>query len=185
MSRAFIAGRPSEVNILLDAGTALIGFVQAHQAWSVPIAFLFAFIKALAFVSLFLPTTVTVLVLGGLIGAAGLPFVPIWLAISLGAALGDWVSFAIGWYVKDRAHRLWPFSRYPEMLPRAELFFRRWGVLSVVFCRFFSPLRATVPLLCGIFEMPRWKFQAANWLSAPVWAFLVLAPGGILAAWLN
>ena len=66
MSRAFIAGRPSEVNILLDAGTALIGFVQAHQAWSVPIAFLFAFIKALAFVSLFLPTTVTVLVLGGL-----------------------------------------------------------------------------------------------------------------------
>jgi membrane protein DedA with SNARE-associated domain len=167
------------------AAETLVGFVHGHQAWAVPIAFVFAFVKSLAFVSLFLPTTITVLVLGGLVGAAGLPFVPIWLAISIGAALGDWVSFAIGWRVKDRAHRLWPFSRHPEMLPKAERFFRRWGVLSVALCRFFSPLRATVPLLCGVFEMPSLHFQLANWLSAPAWAFIVLAPGSLLAAWLT
>lgn len=164
---------------------AVIEAVRAHQAWAVPIAFAFAFIKSLAFVSLFLPTTVTVLVLGGLVAAAGLPVLPIWLAITIGAALGDWVSFAIGRHVQDRAHRIWPFRTRPELLAQAERFFRRWGAASVALCRFFSPLRATVPLLCGVFGMPLWRFQLANWLSAPLWAALVLAPGSALGVFLR
>jgi len=103
----------------------------------------------------------------------------------LGAALGDWVSYAIGFHLKERAHHVWPLSRRPELLPQAEAFFRRYGMLSVVLCRFFSPLRATVPLLCGVFEMPALRFQVANWLSAPIWAFALLAPGGLLAIWLR
>ena len=43
--------------------------------------------------------------------------------------------------------------------------------------RFFGPLRAFVPLAAGIFEMPYWRFQAANFSSALVWAAVVLAPG--------
>jgi membrane protein DedA with SNARE-associated domain len=164
---------------------ALIAFMRDHREWALPVAFAFAFIKSLAFVSLFMPTTLAVLVLGGMVAAAELPVVPIWLAISLGAALGDWASYAIGWRVKDRAHRLWPFTRYPTLLPRGEDFFRRWGAMSVALCRFFSPLRATVPLLCGVFEMPAWQFQLANWLSAPVWGFLVLAPGELVNAWVR
>jgi membrane protein DedA with SNARE-associated domain len=30
-----------------------------------------------------------------------------------------------------------------------------------------------------------WTFQLANWLSAPLWAFVLLAPGGLLAGWLG
>ena len=57
--------------------------------------------------------------------------------------------------------------------------------MSVALCRFFSPLRATVPLLCGIFEMPSVPFQVANWLSAFVWAGVLLAPGSLLGDWLR
>ena len=161
---------------------ALIGFVQANAAWAPAIFLAFTFFKSLAFVSLVVPTWFVV-ALGGLVGASGLDFWPIWGAMSIGAGLGDWVSYWIGDRVKGRALSTWPMSRYPEMVMRGERFFRRWGAMSVVLCRFFSPLRATVPLLCGVFEMPWLRFQIANWLSAPLWAFAVLAPGTFLATW--
>lgn len=162
----------------------MIAFIQAHAAWAVPLCFALAFLKALAFVSLVVPGISIMLAIGTLIGASGIDFFPVWIAVSVGAALGDWVSYLIGWYVKDGAHHIWPLSRHPELLPRGERFFRRWGVMSVVLCRFFSPLRATVPLLCGIFEMPSLPFQVANWLSAFLWAGVLLAPGSLLGGWL-
>ncbi len=164
---------------------ALVAFIQAHAEWAAPIAFLLAFLKSLAFVCMVVPGITLMLTIGTLIGASGIAFVPIWLAVSLGAALGDWVSFEIGWRVKDRVRHIWPLSRHPALLPRGEAFFRRWGAMSVLLCRFFSPLRATVPLLCGVFEMPRMVFQVANVLSALVWAALLLAPGSFLANWLQ
>ena len=160
-------------------------FIQAHAEWAAPIAFVLAFLKALAFVSMVVPGITIMLTIGALIGASGLDFVSVWVAVSIGAALGDWVSYLIGWYVKDRARHLWPFTRHPELLPRGERFFRRWGVMSVVLCRFVSPLRATVPLLCGIFEMPSVPFQVANWLSAFLWAGVLLAPGTVVGEWLR
>jgi membrane protein DedA with SNARE-associated domain len=163
---------------------SLAAFIQAHAAWAPPIVFVIAFLKALAFVSLVVPGMTILLTIGALIGAAHIPFVPVWIAVSLGAALGDWASYAIGWRLKHRARHIWPFTRRPDLLPRAELFFARWGTMSVVLCRFFSPLRATIPLLCGIFEMPFWPFQVANWASAFLWAGVLLAPGTFLAGWL-
>ncbi len=164
---------------------SLAAFVQLHAAWAAPIAFGIAFFKALAFVSLVVPGGTILLTIGALIGASHIAFVPVWLAVSLGAALGDWVSYAIGYRLKDRAHHVWPLSRRPELLPRAEVFFARWGAMSVVLCRFFSPMRATIPLLCGIFEMPFWPFQIANWLSALLWAGVMLLPGTYLAGWFH
>jgi membrane protein DedA with SNARE-associated domain len=38
-------------------------------------------------------------------------------------------------------------------------------------------LRASVPLVAGIFEMPYWRFQFANFASAFVWAGVLLLFG--------
>jgi membrane protein DedA with SNARE-associated domain len=38
-------------------------------------------------------------------------------------------------------------------------------------------LRAVVPLVAGIFEMPFWRFQFANFTSAFVWAAVLLTIG--------
>jgi membrane protein DedA with SNARE-associated domain len=153
------------------------GFVHAHADWVVPTVLALSFLKSLAFVSLVVPSSIVVAIIVALMDMSGVSLWPVWLAVALGAALGDWASYAIGWRLKDRVHRYWPFTRHPELMPRGERFFRRWGAMSVVLCRFFSPLRATVPLLCGIFEMPPLLFQAANWLSALLWAGVVLAIG--------
>ena len=158
-----------------NAANAVISFIQHNSEYAVPIAFALGFIKALAFVTMVVPGITIMLAMGTLVGASGIPFVPVWIAVSIGSGLGDWVSYALGYYLKDRVRTIWPLSRHPDLLPYGERFFRRFGAMSVVLCRFFSPLRATIPLLCGIFEMPPLVFQLANWSSAFLWAWLLLA----------
>ncbi|MBN9508115.1 MAG: DedA family protein [Alphaproteobacteria bacterium] len=159
----------------------MIAFIQAHAIWVVPAALILSFLKSLAFVSLVVPSSLVVALIVALMGTSHESVWPVWVAVSIGAGLGDWVSYTLGDRLKERAHHMWPFTRRPELIPRGERFFYRWGALSVVFCRFFSPLRATVPLLCGIFEMPWLTFQVANWISAFIWAGVVLLIGeGVL-----
>jgi membrane protein DedA with SNARE-associated domain len=40
-------------------------------------------------------------------------------------------------------------------------------------------LRASVPLVAGIFRMPFWEFQIANFASAFVWAGVLLTIGDV------
>ncbi|MGU3493575.1 DedA family protein [Xanthobacteraceae bacterium A53D] len=155
----------------------VLTFVRDHQQWAAPIVFALAFGESLAAVSLLIPATVLMLGIGALIEASNLAFFPIWLAASIGAILGDTVSYYIGYYFKDSAKHMWPLSRYPEMVRRGEQFFEKWGVWSVAIGRFFGPARAVVPLIAGIVVMRQIPFQVANIGSAFVWAFVMLAPG--------
>jgi membrane protein DedA with SNARE-associated domain len=63
------------------------------------------------------------------------------------------------------------------MIPRGEAFIKKWGALGIFIGRFSGPLRASVPLVAGIFEMPFWRFQFANFTSAFVWAAVLLSIG--------
>jgi membrane protein DedA with SNARE-associated domain len=81
---------------------------------------------------------------------------------------------------------IWPLSRHPDLIPRGERFMKTWGVAGIFLGRFSGPLRASVPLIAGIFDMPFWRFQIANVLSAFIWAAVLLTLGdGIskLLAW--
>jgi membrane protein DedA with SNARE-associated domain len=42
-----------------------------------------------------------------------------------------------------------------------------------------------VPLVAGIFVMPWWPFQIANFGSAFVWAAVLLAPGTLGFSWFS
>jgi membrane protein DedA with SNARE-associated domain len=165
-------------------GDAILTFVRDHEPWAAPIVFVLAFGESLAFISLLLPATVILFGIGGLIGATGIGFWPIWLAASLGAALGDWLSYWLGYRYKREIARLWPLSRHPDMIPRGEAFFRKWGTAGIFLGRFFGPLRSAAPLVAGICAMPMLPFQVANFSSALVWATGILTPGAIGLGWL-
>lgn len=162
---------------LEDMVREVVGFVKDHQVWAAPIVFALAFGESLAFISLLVPAWGALVGIGALIGASGISFWPVWVAGAIGAALGDWVSYWVGFTFKDRVAQMWPLSRYPAVLPRAEKFVKSWGVPSIFIGRFFGPLRAAVPLAAGIFEMDYWRFQAANFTSAFVWAATLLLFG--------
>ncbi|SRR5690606_16233880 len=143
--------------------------------------FLLAFGESLAFISLVLPAWGALVALGALFTGNGLSFVGIWVAASLGAALGDWVSYWLGQKFHVQVAHMWPLSRHPELVPRGEAFVRKWGIAAIFIGRFFGPLRAVVPLVAGIFEMPYWRFQIANVVSAFIWAGVLLVFGDVMA----
>jgi membrane protein DedA with SNARE-associated domain len=155
----------------------IIEFVRVHEAWAAPIVFALAFGESLAFLSLLIPAWGALVGIGAVIGATGIDFIPIWAAGSLGAALGDWLSYWFGVTFKGRVAHIWPLSRHPDLIPRGERFVKNWGMLAICIGRFFGPLRASVPLAAGIFAMPWWQFQIANFGSAFLWAGVLLAPG--------
>lgn len=156
---------------MLDAfELAIREFIAAHQAWAGPIVFWLSFGESLAFISLLLPATAAMIFVGVLIGQGTLDFWWIVLWAVPGAACGDWLSFWIGRYFRESVTRIWPFTRHPEMLAQAHSFFNRWGVASVFLGRFFGPIRAVIPLVAGMMDMPPMRFQIANWTSAALWA---------------
>ena len=170
-----------------EAFRGLAEFVRDHQVWAAPIVLVLAFGESLAFISLLIPAWGALVAIGALIGASGISFWPLCIAGGIGAALGDWVSYWFGYKYKDHVAQMWPLSRYPDLLPRGEAFVRKWGVPSIFIGRFFGPLRASVPLAAGIFEMPYWRFQFANFTSALVWAAALLLFGDVIsqiAGWL-
>jgi membrane protein DedA with SNARE-associated domain len=160
----------------------LVEFVRGHEAWAAPVVFALAFGESLAFLSLLIPAWAALVGIGALIGSSRLNFWPIWVAGSVGAALGDWLSYWMGIKIGPPVAHIWPLSRHPELLPRGEAFVRRWGVLAIFVGRFFGPLRASVPLVAGIFRMHYWQFQIANFTSAFVWAYALLTVGDIVRA---
>lgn len=162
------------MNDLIPRATA---FIAQHGLWAGPIVGVLAFGESLAIVGLFIPATALMIAVGGLVGAG---IVDPWWIIGwaiVGAAIGDWISFAIGRRIGPSAYRRWPLKNHRPMVARARLFFRRFGFLSIFAGRFLGPIRATIPLVAGVMEMDHRRFQIANVTSAVLWVPAMFAPG--------
>jgi membrane protein DedA with SNARE-associated domain len=157
--------------------TNLIDFVREHHAWAPFIVASLAFGESIAVLSLVVPATVLLVGVGALVETGGLAFWPVWAGAVAGAILGDWISFEFGRYFQDRAKHMWPLNRQPEVVAKGEYYTQRYGAGGVFIGRFFGPIRAVVPLIAGIFLMPRPVFLAVTIASALIWAFLLLTAG--------
>jgi len=155
----------------------VIAFVRGNAVWAPPIVFALAFGESLAFISLLIPAWGALVAIGALVGPSGINIWAVWVAAALGAACGDWLSYWIGLKLEYSVQHIWPLSRHPGLIPRGEAFMKKWGVLGIFIGRFFGPLRASVPLIAGIFEMPFWRFQFANFTSAFMWSAVLLTLG--------
>ena len=147
-----------------------------------PVVFALAFGELLAFISLLLPAWGALVAIGALIGSSGIKFWPIWVAASLGARVRR-LGLLLD-RTEARIHELricGRFPRHPDLIPRGEAFMKKWGIPGIFIGRFFGPLRAIVPLIAGIFEMPFWHFQIANFTSAFVWAATLLTIGDVIS----
>ena len=104
-------------------------------------------------------------------------------AAAIGAALGDWLSYWVGFHYHEQIQQMWPLKTHPKLLEKGRVFFKRWGAWGIVIARFSGPLRASVPIVAGIAEIPWVQFQFANWSSAFLWAFVLLSPGSWGMKW--
>ncbi len=149
---------------------SIIGLVAQHPNWAMAAAFAGAIIEAVAVLGILFPWTYMLMAVTGAAAAAGQSMLPYLLLAIAGAVLGDFLSFWFGARYADTLRRIWPFSRMPGTMARADWFFERYGVASVALCRFLPVLRSTVPLVAGMAGMQRQRFLLANVASAFVWA---------------
>jgi membrane protein DedA with SNARE-associated domain len=152
-------------------------FVRDNIAWAPAIVFALGFAESIAFVSLFVPSTILFLAIGGLHSTAGGEFLPVWFAGAAGATIGDGVSYVAGRAFKGDAARIWPFSRMPGLLPKARAMFERWGFWSIIAGKFVGGLRPFVPVVAGMMDMPWLLFVLGSVISSVIWAGVFLAPG--------
>jgi membrane protein DedA with SNARE-associated domain len=151
----------------VSVATAL---VAENPNWALTVAFLAAIIEALAIVGTIIPGTFIVMGVAGAAAAAGQRMLPFLAVAVLGAVIGDFVSYWIGYRFRFTVRHWWPLAQRPHLMAGADRFFERYGSYSVALCRFIPVLRSTVPLVAGIAGMSRRRFLIANVASALVWA---------------
>lgn len=168
----------------MDSGLtrALLDWISANPGWSVALIFIVAWAESLVVVGIVLPGIFILFGIGAMIGLGLLDFWQVWMAASLGAFLGDLLSYAVGYRLREHLADFWPFSRHPRMLRRAEDFFRRHGAKSVIAGRFIGPLRPVVPATAGMLAMPPRSFVAIAVPACILWAPAYLLPGMLFGA---
>jgi membrane protein DedA with SNARE-associated domain len=159
--------------------SSAFGFVAQNPDWALVVAFLAAIIEAVAILGTFLPGTVVVMGVAGAAAAAGQPMLPFLAVAALGAVLGDYLSYWIGYRYRFVVRQWWPLAQRPQVMAGADRFFARYGAYSVALCRFSPVLRSTVPLVAGITGMSRGRFLIANVTSALLWAAVHIWPAQI------
>lgn len=169
----------------MDFGTwylELRSWLMVHPDAILFCIFFIAMIEAVAVIGTIIPAVPVLFVLSLLAAHADIAPLPLFMAGIAGAMMGDGVSYALGHGFKHRIENIWPFSRYPDWLHRAEAFVEKHGGKGIIFGRFIGPLRAFVPMAAGIFRMKPLYFLWMNLLSALAWAPFHLLPGYSLGA---
>ncbi|MBK1647275.1 VTT domain-containing protein [Rhabdochromatium marinum] len=162
--------------------SAVLDSIRAHPSAAYGVIFAVALAESLAVIGVVVPGVLMMLAAGALIADGVLSFWPSCLLAILGAILGDTLSFWLGRHYQSHLRRLWPFSRHPAPLERGMAFFSRHGAKSILLGRFVGPMRAMVPLVAGMLDMPIRAFFLANLGSALLWGPAYLAPGILFGA---
>jgi len=152
-------------------------FIGRHHDWAGLVLAVATFLESLLLIGAFIPATALMLLAGGLVAGGLLDPLPVIAGCTIGAVLGDGVSFAIGRRVGVRALRHPSLSAHRRHVARTRLLCSRHGATAVFMGRFLGPLRAFVPVVVGVLRMPQRTFQVANVVSGLVWVLAMLAPG--------
>ena len=166
--------------VLAEILENIVAFVSANAGYAPLVVGLLAFVESLAIISLFVPATMTLLAIGALVAASGIEFWIVWLAGTIGAICGDMLSYAIGRRYDGATLRIWPLSRYPNLVERAQTGLRQHGAWWLFAGKFFALTRTIGPLLAGVSGMPLPLFKAVTFAVAMVWVFVLLAPGALI-----
>lgn len=157
----------------------IIAWLSANQDVAGPALGALCLFLCLGIVGILITAPPVLVAVGGLIAAGSLNAFAMIGWAALGAALGFQLTYYAGrWLGPGVVHR-WPLKHYRRAVARSRLLFRRYASLAVFFCRFFGPLRCTVPLIAGIAGMNQRRFVIANMASALAWAVVFMAPGWI------
>ncbi len=123
---------------------------------------------------MFVPGTVLLVIMGGLIPQGAYTFSDLVLFAVIGSILGDAASYEIGRIGRFQVTRFRVVRAY---LGRGESFFTTYGTKSVILGRFIGPIRPIIPFVAGVSHMKRFPFYLCNIVSAVGWSVSYLLLG--------
>ncbi|MGX5829930.1 VTT domain-containing protein [Mesorhizobium sp. 43Arga] len=162
--------------------TAVTEFIAAHPYLAYAIVLLLALSESIPVIGVFIPGTAAILVISALVPTGVVKLWPLLGAAAAGAIVGDGLSFWVGHRYHREILMRWPLNRYADLVTRSETFFERHGDKSVFIARFTPGVRAFIPLIAGLLQMPVGRFYAANILSALVWSPSHILPAVFVGA---
>lgn len=165
--------------------TWIVDLLTAYPHIAYLAVFLLALSEAIPVVGALIPGSAIIVALSALTPSGVLTLWPLLVAATLGAVVGDGLSFWLGRRYKREILGVWPISGYPELIKRSEAFFERYGDWSVFLARFTPGVRALVPMLAGVLGMRIGRFYFVNIASALIWAPAHILPGIVVGATLG
>ena len=87
----------------------------------------------------------------------------------LGAALSDHSGYYIGRFIGPKFHHTQFAIKRASILEKTEQAIVKYGVFSILFGRFLTPIRSVVPLLAGVSGMSRVKYTSYDLIACGLW----------------
>ncbi len=168
--------------MLSDYFNSVVGWIGNHPVAAGLVIFLIAFADSVIVLGTIVPALPLLFAIGVLIGLGEVSGPYAVVCAALGAIAGDGVSYWVGHRWGNGLRSVWPFHRFPQLLERAELLFRRNPVKSILIARYVGPLRPFVPAIAGMARMPMRRYLPVNIAACVSWSALFLAPGWLLGA---
>jgi membrane protein DedA with SNARE-associated domain len=135
------------------------------------------FAEAAIFVGFVLPGE-TAVVLGGVLASSGrLSLAWLLVLVVVAAIVGDSVGYEVGRLAGPRILQSRLLRRHRQRIDGARGFLRRRGGMAVFLGRFTAFLRAVLPALAGLSQMPYRRFLAYNAAGGLVWGVVVALLG--------
>lgn len=163
---------------------AVVNFFLAFPQLGYLTVFISAFSESVAFLGIFVPGTVIVVIAGFFAeqwaGSFNIWF--LWVIAVLGAFLGSVATYLFGRYYGPPLFSENNFYLKRRYLEHAQSYFEEHGGKSIFTGQFLGPLRSLVPLVAGMAEMKLWSFLSWSFVSSVAWSGAYLAVGYFFGA---
>lgn len=149
--------------------TSVLPIVNEIGLWFYIIVVLVALLESTILIGTFVPGTVILLFFGFAASQGDISLLWVICATSLGAVIGDFISYAFGRYGRGFVQENKGLLRMSHV-EIGKAFFVKHGGKSVLLGRFVGPLRQIIPFIAGAVHMPYWRFIYLNVTGAFLWA---------------
>jgi len=168
----------SLINIVLHLDQNMVSVVQEYGMWTYFILFCIIFFETGFVIMPFLPGDSLLFVAGAAAASGFMDLQWLFIAIILGAVLGDTVNYWIGNYLGLRVF----LERFPtlvkkEYIDRTYTFYEKYGGATIFVARFVPIVRTFAPFLAGVGSMNYPRFLFYNVLGGVFWAVVVVMAG--------
>ena len=168
----------SLINIVLHLDQNMISVVQEYGMWTYFILFCIIFFETGFVIMPFLPGDSLLFVAGAAAASGFMDLQWLFIAIILGAVIGDTVNYWIGNYLGLRVF----LERFPtlvkkEYIDRTYTFYEKYGGATIFVARFVPIVRTFAPFLAGVGTMSYPRFLFYNVLGGVTWTVIVVMAG--------